>query len=119
MKSDLLFDTGKADLKKSAREDLRQIAEVLKKYPEDVVTVRGYTDNVGSDRVNDLLSEKRAAAVKKTLVAYGVPENTISTKGYGESNPTAENTTAEGRQKNRRVELDIKADESKVPEEKK
>lgn len=119
LKSDILFDTGKADLKPEAQNNLKQMAEIMKKYPENILTVKGYTDNTGSKDVNENLSAKRAAAVKQTLVAAGMPESTIGTMGMGPQNPIADNTKADGRKQNRRVEIEVTVDESKVPKEKK
>lgn len=119
LKSDILFDTGKADLKPEAQNNLKQMAEIMKKYPENVLTVKGYTDNTGSKDVNETLSAKRAKAVKQTLVAAGMPEPTIGTIGMGEMNPIAENNSVTGRKQNRRVEIEVTVDESKVPKEKK
>lgn len=117
LKSDILFDTGKADLKPQAVENLYRMAQILKKYPENVLTIRGYTDNTGSAKVNEKLSYQRAAAVRDRFVANGIPANTITVIGMGPKNPVAPNTTAEGRAKNRRVEIEITVDESKVPKE--
>lgn len=119
LKSDILFDTGKSDLKPEAQNNLKQMADIMKKYPENVLTVKGYTDNTGKKDVNESLSAKRAQAVKQTLVASGMPEATISTLGMGEMNPIADNAKADGRKQNRRVEIEITVDESKVPKEKK
>lgn len=119
LKSDILFDTGKSNLKPEAQENLRKMAEIMKKYPENVLTVKGYTDNTGSKEVNDQLSAKRAAAVKQTLVASGMPEPVIGTIGMGELNPIADNGKSDGRKQNRRVEIEVTVDESKVPQEKK
>lgn len=116
LKSDILFDTGKATLKPSARDNLQQMAAIMKKYPENVLTINGYTDNTGSESVNEELSEKRAEVVKKALVANGLPQETISTQGWGEENPVADNSTSSGRQKNRRVEIQVRVDQSKLPD---
>lgn len=117
LKNDILFDTGKATLKPAAKEDLKQMAEIMKKYPENVLTVHGYTDNTGTSKINEELSEKRAESVKNTLVAYGLPANTITTEGWGPAKPVADNDTAKGRQQNRRVEIEVTADPSKVPQQ--
>ncbi len=117
LKSDILFDTGKADLKPQARENLNQMAAIMKKYPENVLTIKGYTDSTGSAATNQTLSQKRAEAVRSQLVAAGLPANTISTVGMGPSNPIADNATTEGRSQNRRVEVEVTVDESKVPKE--
>lgn len=118
MKSDILFDTGKATLKAEAKENLREMAQIMKKYPEDVLTVKGFTDTTGSSSINESLSEKRAEAVKSQLVAAGLPAEVINTEGLGPAYPVANNDTASGRRQNRRVEIEIKVDESKVPEKK-
>ena len=118
LKSDILFDTGKSDLKAEAKTNLSQMAEIMKKYPENVLTINGYTDNTGKDTLNSALSAKRAVAVKNQLVASGLPENVIATKGLGPANPIADNKNADGRKQNRRVEIEITVDESKVPKEK-
>lgn len=119
LKSDILFDTGKSDLKPAAKTNISKLAEILKKYPENVITVKGYTDSQGSEAINKSLSEKRATAVKDYLAQGGVPAGTLSTVGMGKDNPVADNTTPDGRSKNRRVEIEITVDESKVPQDQK
>jgi outer membrane protein OmpA-like peptidoglycan-associated protein len=114
LKNDLLFDTGSADLKSAAQQNITQIANIIKQYPEDHVTVVGYTDSVGSDSYNQQLSERRARAVKLALVSNGVPATAVEAMGQGESNPVSPNDTEAGRSKNRRVELNISVDPSKV-----
>lgn len=118
LKSDILFDTGKSNLKPSAQANLRKMAEIMKKYPENIMVVQGFTDNTGSSKTNDELSKKRAEAVRNTLIAHGIPSNTVTAVGMGSANPVAENNSAEGRKKNRRVEIQVTVDESKVPREK-
>ena len=118
LKSDILFDTGKSNLKSAASGNLREMAAIMKKYPENVLTVKGYTDNTGSSKVNEELSQKRAEAVKSTLVSNGIPSDTVSTIGMGPANPVADNSSEAGRKSNRRVEIEITVDESKVPKEK-
>lgn len=118
LKSDILFDTGKDTLKAEAKENLREMALVMKKYPEDVLTVKGFTDTTGTSKINESLSEKRAEAVKSQLVASGLPAEVINTEGLGPAYPVAGNDTSTGRRQNRRVEIEIKADESKIPEKK-
>jgi len=107
MKSDILFDTGRAVLKAEAVQQLGQVGDVLAKYSDDRITVIGHTDSTGSATTNQTLSEQRAQAVKTTLLTRGVPEASISTVGMGASQPIAANTTATGRSQNRRVELKI------------
>lgn len=117
LKSDILFDTGKADLKPQANSSISQMAAIIKKYPENVLTIKGYTDATGSQQTNQTLSEKRAAAVKQQLTAGGVPAGTVSVVGMGPANPVGDNKTAEGRAANRRVEIEITVDESKLPKD--
>jgi outer membrane protein OmpA-like peptidoglycan-associated protein len=117
MKSDILFDTGKAELKAEAKKNLTEMAEIMKKYPENVLTIKGFTDSTGSQKINDELSQKRADAVKSQLTAAGMPSTVISTQGLGPANPIADNKTADGRKQNRRVEIEVTVDQSKVPPE--
>jgi outer membrane protein OmpA-like peptidoglycan-associated protein len=115
LKSDILFDTGKSNLKPAAISSLNQLSAIIKKYPENVLTIKGYTDDTGSAKINLPLSEKRAQAVMNQLVAAGVPANTTSSVGMGSSNLIDTEKTAAARAKNRRVEIEITVDESKVP----
>ncbi|MFZ4404315.1 MAG: OmpA family protein, partial [Pseudobdellovibrionaceae bacterium] len=86
--------------------------------PENVLTVKGYTDSTGSASINQELSQKRAEAVRTVLVGNGVPAATVSAVGMGAANPIGDNKTKEGRSSNRRVEVEVTVDESKVPQEK-
>ena len=115
LKSDILFDSGKAALKKT--DDISEMGAILKKYPEDVLVVKGYTDSTGSAKVNNPLSEKRAAAVKGQLVAAGVPAGSISVVGMGDANAIGDNKTPAGRAQNRRVEIEVTADPAKLPKD--
>ncbi len=90
----------------------------MKKYPENVLNIQGYTDDTGTSRVNEKLSDARAEAVKSQLVAAGIPAEVIKTEGLGPAHPVASNDTPAGRRQNRRVEIEIKVDEDKVPEKK-
>ncbi len=103
--SDVLFDTGKYSLKPGAREKLAKVAGILLAYPGLNIEVGGYTDNVGSDDMNQKLSENRAGSVRDYLVQQGVLTNSVSARGFGNSLPVASNDNASGRQQNRRVEL--------------
>jgi len=103
--SDVLFDTGKYSLKPGAREKLAKVAGILLAYPSLNIEVGGYTDNVGSDDMNQTLSENRAGSVREYLVQEGVLTRAISAKGFGNSLPVATNDNSSGRQQNRRVEL--------------
>jgi len=109
--SDVLFDSGKATLQPGAVTKLRDIANILDKYPRTVIEITGNTDSRGSAALNDQLSKDRAKAVADALVADGVNANRIMTRGAGATNPVATNATPEGRQQNRRVDLTIKPDE--------
>src|SRR5919202_302545 len=103
--SDILFDLNKATLKSGAEQNVRRIAAVLQQYPNHQISVEGHTDSLGSETYNQRLSEERAAAVRAALVAGGVDPNRITSKGFGETQPVADNGTPAGRQRNRRVEV--------------
>jgi outer membrane protein OmpA-like peptidoglycan-associated protein len=103
--SDVLFDTGKYSLKPGAREKLAKVAGILLAYPGLNIEIGGYTDNVGSDAMNQTLSENRAGSVRDYLVQQGVLTNSVSARGYGNTLPVASNDDSSGRQQNRRVEL--------------
>jgi|SRR5581483_11854968 len=99
------FDFDKADIKPAGREVLEGAVKTLRDNPTIHVMVEGHTDSVGSDAYNQKLSERRAKAVRDYLVRQGIEASRLTTRGYGESRPIADNTTAEGRAKNRRVEV--------------
>ena len=102
----ILFATGKADVKPESRPVLKEIASTLAKYGDLKILIEGHTDNVGSAASNLTLSDARAAAVKAALVAdFGVDGARITTKGLGDTKPSAPNATAAGRAQNRRVEV--------------
>jgi outer membrane protein OmpA-like peptidoglycan-associated protein len=103
--SDVLFDTGQYSLKSGAREKLAKVAGILLAYPALNIEVGGYTDNVGSDGMNQTLSENRARSVRDYLVQEGVLTNSVSARGFGNTLPVASNDNSSGRQQNRRVEL--------------
>jgi outer membrane protein OmpA-like peptidoglycan-associated protein len=103
--SDVLFDFNKYTLKPEAREKLAKVSGILLAYPNLKVQVEGYTDNIGSDEYNQKLSEQRADGVREYLVSQSVTDNNVTAKGYGKSDPVADNSTNDGRAKNRRVEL--------------
>ncbi len=105
--SDVLFDTGKYSLRPAAREKLAKVAGVVSAHPGLRLDVEGHTDNVGSESSNQLLSEERGEAVRDYLTHQGMPLNSVTAKGMGETHPVASNDTATGRQQNRRVELVI------------
>jgi len=102
----ILFATGKADLQPESRPVLKEIAATLKQHADLKILIEGHTDNVGAAASNLTLSDVRAAAVKATLVAdYGVAADRLTTRGLGDTKPSAPNTTATGRAQNRRVEI--------------
>jgi len=103
--SDISFDSGRADLKPSLRPVLDKLAAGLAGHPVTRVTIIGHTDNVGSDAVNNPLSVNRAAAVRDYLVPRGVAASRIAIDGRGSREPVADNSTAQGRAMNRRVEI--------------
>jgi outer membrane protein OmpA-like peptidoglycan-associated protein len=107
LKNDILFDTGSAVLKPQAIDQLTQVGDILAKYSDDRVRIEGHTDSSGSNASNEALSTRRADAVKTVLVGRGVKDTQITALGMGETRPVADNGTAEGRSKNRRVELHI------------
>jgi outer membrane protein OmpA-like peptidoglycan-associated protein len=113
--SDVLFDTGKYSLKPGAREKLSKVAGILIAYPGLDIQVGGYTDNVGSDQMNQTLSENRAGSVRDYLVQQGVATNSVSAKGFGNTLPVASNDSSSGRQENRRVELLVTGEAIGVP----
>jgi outer membrane protein OmpA-like peptidoglycan-associated protein len=108
--SDVLFDTGKYTLKPAAREKLAKISGIVLAHPGLKLEVDGHTDNVGSEEYNQLLSEQRAATVLEFLVKQGLPESSVTSHGFGKTQPVATNDTPEGRAKNRRVELVVTGD---------
>lgn len=109
--SGILFDVDKATIRPEARQSIITAADVLKKYPDTYVTVEGHTDSTGPADYNQRLSERRAQAVYDLLVQQGVPPARLAVKGYGETDPVADNATEEGRQANRRVQLEIRPNE--------
>ncbi|MDQ6758932.1 MAG: OmpA family protein [Acidobacteriota bacterium] len=103
--SDVLFDTGRYTLKPGAREKLAKISGIVLAHPSLKLDVEGHTDSVGGDAYNQTLSEQRAKAVQDYLVAQGLNGGSVTAKGFGKTMPVADNNTAAGRQRNRRVEL--------------
>ncbi|HYQ37507.1 MAG TPA: OmpA family protein [Pseudomonas sp.] len=107
---DVKFDFNKAQVKPSSYGDIKNLADFMKQYPQTTTTVEGHTDSVGTDAYNQKLSERRAAAVRDVLVKqYGVSSGRVSSVGYGESRPVADNATEAGRAVNRRVEAAVEA----------
>jgi outer membrane protein OmpA-like peptidoglycan-associated protein len=107
---DVLFAVSKYDLVPAARERLARISGIVLAYPDLKLEIDGYTDSTGSESFNQMLSEKRAAAVRDYLVGSGVSINNVVAEGYGQQNPVAPNNTAAGRKLNRRVELIVSGD---------
>jgi outer membrane protein OmpA-like peptidoglycan-associated protein len=107
--SDLLFPIDSARLSPDARDSLDEMARVLNEYPKSAVVIQGYTDSTGEEEHNQDLSERRAQAVKNYLVLRGVDEARMSALGFGESSPIASNSSESGRQRNRRVDILVKA----------
>jgi len=107
---DVLFDTGQFTLKPTAREQLAKIAGIILAHPGLKIEVEGHTDSVGSDSFNQVLSEKRANAVRDFMVQQGISPAIISSQGLGKGDPVASNDTAAGRQMNRRVEMIVSGD---------
>ena len=103
--SDVSFDTNRYDIKPNLRPILDRFATTLNQNPVTTVTIIGHTDSTGTDAINDPLSVNRAAATRDYLVAHGVATNRIIINGRGSHEPIADNSTAEGRAKNRRVEI--------------
>lgn len=103
--SDVLFDFNKATLKQGATLRLAKVSGIILAYPGLKLEIDGFTDNKGTPEYNQKLSERRATTVRDFLVSQGVGADAVNTRGYGEENPVASNTSASGRQQNRRVEL--------------
>jgi len=103
--SDVLFDTGKSTLRPEAREKLAKISGIVLAYPDLRLAIEGNTDSVGSDAMNQTLSEQRAGSVRDYLVKENIPASSMTSQGFGKTQPVASNDTAEGRQQNRRVEM--------------
>ena len=103
--NNILFKTGKADLLPESMTEIQKVADYMKKNPRARFEVQGHTDNQGSDKINDPLSQKRAEAVVKALVSLGVDDFNLKAVGKGSHEPVADNKTEAGRAKNRRVEF--------------
>ncbi|CAM4272250.1 OmpA family protein [Zobellia nedashkovskayae] len=106
------FDTNKSDVKGTSQTTLNKMAQILKDYPKSNVLVEGHTDSAGPDEYNMNLSKQRATSVTNYLVSQGIDKSRLETKWYGETQPVGDNTTSEGKAKNRRVELAIVASEA-------
>ncbi len=113
-KSGVTFATNKASLTSDAKSNLDAVAEVFIEFPDTNLMVQGHTDNTGEAAYNMELSKKRANAVVNYLKSKGVAANRFSVEAFGESQPRFENTTTEGRSKNRRVEIGVSANEEMI-----
>ena len=107
----ILFDTDSSSLSPGGYDRLRTLAQTVSQYPKERLIIKGHTDSQGDDRYNQKLSEERANTVRSLLVAEGVSSARVSAIGFGSKMPVATNATAEGRQQNRRVEIEIRPDE--------
>lgn len=104
----VFFETGSANLKAESQLELNKLAFILNAYPDAAIQLSGHTDNVGNPENNLLLSQNRATSVRDYLVSKGIESNRMTPIGYGDTKPVADNTTAEGKAKNRRTEFKLK-----------
>jgi outer membrane protein OmpA-like peptidoglycan-associated protein len=109
--SGILFDIDKSDLRPVSQTNLAKLAKILNKYPDTNILIEGHTDSTGSDDHNMTLSKDRAQSVASYLAAVEVTSARFSTTGYGEAQPIVTNDTPEGRQKNRRVDIAVMAND--------
>ncbi|MTI20331.1 OmpA family protein [Fulvivirga sp. RKSG066] len=109
--SGLMFDVDSYNLRPETKANLAELSNTLKKYENTNILIEGHTDATGSDSYNQDLSKQRANAVTSYLMAQGVESQRLTTMGYGETQPIADNSTASGRQQNRRVEVAIYAND--------
>jgi outer membrane protein OmpA-like peptidoglycan-associated protein len=103
----LLFDTNSANLQPSSQEQLKNVANILRAYPQVRIRVGGYTDNSGDVTANLKLSQERASNVVAELVRLGVDPARLDARGYGDNHPVADNSTEQGRAQNRRISLRV------------
>lgn len=115
---DVLFDTNKSDLRSGARYSIDKLAAFLAEYPKRNVQIEGFTDSTGAVGYNQRLSERRAEAVHNAIAAQGIDSRRLTTRGYGVEFPVAGNESAEGRQRNRRVEVIISDVDGRILERK-
>ena len=104
----ILFDTGKSSFKDETMPVLQAMTAIFKEYPKANFSIDGHTDSVGSESSNQLLSERRANAVRDYLISNGINADRLTAVGYGEANPIDSNKTRSGRKNNRRVEVTLK-----------
>lgn len=114
--SGVYFDTEKYDINQRSREALDRLTAIFKEYPNSNILIEGHTDSTGSNAYNLTLSKNRAQAVTNYLRQEGISPGRLDTKWYGEAQPKYDNSTVEGRAKNRRVELAIVASEELIEE---
>lgn len=112
---DTLFATGRSEIKSGATANLDRLTAFLNEYPNRTAVIEGFTDSMGSEEMNQSLSERRADAVKRYLIGRGVGSNRLTSAGRGENAPVADNESAAGRQQNRRVEVVISQGEGQNP----
>jgi len=105
--NNIFFEFGKFDLLEDSFAELNRLTQILKENPGVKILLKGHTDNIGTDQSNQILSENRAGAVRDYLVLQGIEKSRINIRGFGRTNPIADNSTDEGRSKNRRVEFEI------------
>jgi outer membrane protein OmpA-like peptidoglycan-associated protein len=113
--ADVLFASGKYELKPTAREKLSKLSGIILAHPGLTLQIEGHTDSVGTDEFNQQLSEKRANAVRDYLIGQSVPPDSVTAVGLGKDQPVASNDTAQGRQLNRRVEIIVAGDIIGIP----
>jgi outer membrane protein OmpA-like peptidoglycan-associated protein len=109
VRNEVLFDFASAGLRRASRDSLQEMADVFQRYPDTTIVVEGHTDSTGSAAYNSRLSQRRAGRVENYLQDLGIRGSRIEAVGNGESQPRASNGTASGRQRNRRVEIHIRA----------
>lgn len=109
LRNEILFDYDSTSLRGTSRDELAEMADVFNRYADTTIVVAGHADSTGSDAYNQRLSERRADSVANYLQNQGVRGSRIDAIGYGESRPKASNSTASGRQANRRVEIYVRA----------
>jgi outer membrane protein OmpA-like peptidoglycan-associated protein len=107
MPGNITFDTGSAAIKSSFTGVLDSVGLVVKEFDKTLMQVNGYTDSTGSFQTNQTLSEQRAGSVARFFMNAGIPSSRIRTTGYGPRDPIADNSTASGREQNRRVEIEL------------
>jgi outer membrane protein OmpA-like peptidoglycan-associated protein len=117
-KSGIYFDTNKFNITPKSQETLNRLKTIFVDYPDTNILIEGHTDDTGSDTYNMTLSQQRANAVRDYLVSQGLAANRFTTAWHGETQPKYDNTTPEGRSKNRRVEFAIVANQEMIQEAK-